>query len=345
MRLLLPSIVLLSFSATIPVLSQSTPPAATPSTATTAKAPVDLTGFKEHIEEKNKALSSQVNNTKAIVKKNTAILEDAKKISADNLRLQAERKALDAQNAEFARESQAMQSETTGVTVPTRPPAPVRVEPVAPVRVEPPPPARVDTAVAPKVEAPQPVRVETVSAPRVETASAPRVEPIAPARVVPAAAPAAVAVPVAAVPFAVVTTPTTPAEVVVRTPDPTVNVAAGGGAPLARTPDAATPRATVQAPAEPLRISSGVSQGMLLTPIAPIYPPIAVTAHVEGAVVMEAVIGKNGSVSSVHAVSGPAMLRGAAMDAVKVARYRPYSVNGQLTEVSATIKVVFQLAH
>jgi protein TonB len=46
----------------------------------------------------------------------------------------------------------------------------------------------------------------------------------------------------------------------------------------------------------------------------------------------------------VRAVSGPAMLRQSALDAVKVARYRPYSINGQLTEVAATIKVVFQLS-
>lgn len=95
-------------------------------------------------------------------------------------------------------------------------------------------------------------------------------------------------------------------------------------------------------PKGPLRISE-MSPGMLLTPIQPVYPAIARTAGVQGTVVLEATISTAGRIESLQAVSGPPMLRGAAKDAVEVARYRPYKLNGQPTEVQTTITVVFRL--
>jgi protein TonB len=82
---------------------------------------------------------------------------------------------------------------------------------------------------------------------------------------------------------------------------------------------------------------------MLLTPIQPVYPVIARTAGVQGTVVLEATISAAGRIESLQVVSGPPMLRGAARDAVEVARYRPYKLNGQPTEVQTTITVVFRL--
>jgi protein TonB len=96
-------------------------------------------------------------------------------------------------------------------------------------------------------------------------------------------------------------------------------------------------------PEEPVHLSSGVTEGMLLTPIQPVYPAIARTAGVQGAVVMEAVISKTGSIESLHAISGPQMLRAAALNAVGAARYRPYKLDGEPTEVQTTITIVFQL--
>ena len=79
------------------------------------------------------------------------------------------------------------------------------------------------------------------------------------------------------------------------------------------------------------------------TPIQPVYPVIARTAGVQGTVVLEATISTAGRIESLQVVSGPPMLRGAARDAVEVARYRPYKLNGQPTEVQTTITVVFRL--
>jgi protein TonB len=93
----------------------------------------------------------------------------------------------------------------------------------------------------------------------------------------------------------------------------------------------------------PVRVSTGVSDGLLLAPIRPVYPAIAKAAGVQGAVVVEAVISKAGRIESLHAVSGPVMLTRAAMDAVAGARYRPYLLNGEAAEVRTTTTVVFTL--
>jgi len=93
----------------------------------------------------------------------------------------------------------------------------------------------------------------------------------------------------------------------------------------------------------PLNISTGVGVGLLLAPIRPIYPPIAIAARKEGTVVIHAIISKTGRIESATAESGPLMLQGAALDAVRAARYRPYLLNGQPTEVDTTFNVVFRL--
>jgi protein TonB len=86
-----------------------------------------------------------------------------------------------------------------------------------------------------------------------------------------------------------------------------------------------------------------VTAGLLLAPIQPVYPVIAKATGVQGTVVLEAIISKAGRIESLHAVSGPPLLRGAALNAVTVARYKPYLLNGEPTEVQATITVVFKL--
>jgi periplasmic protein TonB len=96
-------------------------------------------------------------------------------------------------------------------------------------------------------------------------------------------------------------------------------------------------------PDKPLRISNGVSAGLLLAPIHPVYPAIAKTARVEGTVVVEAIISKGGTIESLHAVSGPDLLRQAAIDAIRVARYQPFKLNGEPTEVQTTITVNFRM--
>ena len=88
-----------------------------------------------------------------------------------------------------------------------------------------------------------------------------------------------------------------------------------------------------------LKISSGVATGNLLAPIRIIYPPIAKAAHVYGTVVIQATISKQGTIENLRVLSGPALLIQAAVDAVKQARYRPFLLNGEPTEVETTVTV------
>jgi len=96
-------------------------------------------------------------------------------------------------------------------------------------------------------------------------------------------------------------------------------------------------------PPKLLKVSGGVIAGRLMVPIQPIYPAIARAAHVSGSVVVEAIISKAGAIESLHVTSGPEMLRAAALDAIRVARYRPFLLNGEATEVQTTITVNFTM--
>jgi protein TonB len=83
---------------------------------------------------------------------------------------------------------------------------------------------------------------------------------------------------------------------------------------------------------------------MLIAPIRPVYPAIAKAAHVEGTVIVKAVISRTGSVESLHVLSGPLMLQRAAIDAIQAAHYHPYRLNGSATAVETTITVNFRMA-
>lgn len=92
-----------------------------------------------------------------------------------------------------------------------------------------------------------------------------------------------------------------------------------------------------------VRVSRGVSAGMLLSPLRPVYPAIARATRTSGTVVVEAIISKSGTIESLHIVSGPELLRTAALDAIWSARYRPFLLNGEPTEVQTTFTVNFSL--
>jgi len=94
-------------------------------------------------------------------------------------------------------------------------------------------------------------------------------------------------------------------------------------------------------PTGPVKISSGVAAGSIITKTQPTYPAIAKAAHVSGAVVLHAIISKTGTITSLQVVSGPEMLRGSAVDAVRSWRYKPYLLNGDPTEVDTTVTVNF----
>lgn len=93
-----------------------------------------------------------------------------------------------------------------------------------------------------------------------------------------------------------------------------------------------------------VRVSQGVSQGLLIHQVRPVYPALARQARIQGMVVLQAVIGKDGSIQNLKVVSGHPMLAPAALEAVKQWRYKPYYLNGEPVEVDTTINVNFTLA-
>jgi protein TonB len=103
------------------------------------------------------------------------------------------------------------------------------------------------------------------------------------------------------------------------------------------------PRVKVEA-AKKVSISAGVAVGLVIQKTTPVYPPLAKAAHVSGTVVIQATISKNGGVGNLRVVSGPAMLRQSALDAVKNWRFRPYLLDGEPVEVDTAVNVTFALA-
>lgn len=121
-----------------------------------------------------------------------------------------------------------------------------------------------------------------------------------------------------------------------------VGNAPGGmlGSVLASVPPAQSPRiATPQR----IRVSSGVSQGLLVKKVAPLYPSDARDQNIQGTVLLQATIDREGNVSSLQLISGHPLLAPAAIEAVKQWKYRPYYLSGNPLEVETQIQVNFTL--
>jgi protein TonB len=90
-----------------------------------------------------------------------------------------------------------------------------------------------------------------------------------------------------------------------------------------------------------VKVSQGVIAGNIISRPDPVYPPIAKAAHVQGVVILHAIISKQGTIEGLTVISGPPMLQSSALDAVRRWRYKPYILNGDPTEVETTINVNF----
>ena len=77
--------------------------------------------------------------------------------------------------------------------------------------------------------------------------------------------------------------------------------------------------------------------------VAPIYPPLAKQARIQGEVVLEAIISREGDVTNLRVVSGHPLLVEAALTAARQWKYRPTLLNGQPVEVVSQVTVPFKL--
>jgi TonB family protein len=127
--------------------------------------------------------------------------------------------------------------------------------------------------------------------------------------------------------------------------------AADAGAAPAMTTDAAEPSddtdslSSVPLSNRLVNVSSGVMAANLVSAPQPSYPTLASLTRTQGNVVMQAVISKDGTVEELHVIKGHRLLRGAAKNAVRNWRYRPYKIDGVPVDVATTVSVDFSLHH
>jgi periplasmic protein TonB len=112
------------------------------------------------------------------------------------------------------------------------------------------------------------------------------------------------------------------------------------GSVLSSTPTVAPHIATPQR----VRVSSGVQSGLLIRKVNPVYPPLARQARIQGVVILQAQISKEGNIENLQLISGHPMLAPAAIEAVKQWKYKPYLLNGEPVEVETQVQVNFTLA-
>jgi periplasmic protein TonB len=102
--------------------------------------------------------------------------------------------------------------------------------------------------------------------------------------------------------------------------------------------------AAQEASPAPIKVSPDVAREFIVQRVAPVYPPLARQARIQGTVTLNIVIGKSGDVRSMQLISGHPMLAPAAVEAVKQWKYRPYEQDGEAVEIETTVQVSFKLA-
>jgi len=97
-------------------------------------------------------------------------------------------------------------------------------------------------------------------------------------------------------------------------------------------------------PQAPIQVPPDSIPTFLVRKVAPVYPPLARQARIQGTVVLRIVIDKEGTVRDPQVVSGHPMLSPAAIEAVKQWRYGRYIADDKPVEVETIVRVGFKLA-
>jgi len=109
-------------------------------------------------------------------------------------------------------------------------------------------------------------------------------------------------------------------------------------------PTASSATSSSSKKAAPLTVSPSIMAGNRIGGDNPKYPAAAKKARVQGTVILDAIIGKDGTIHKLTVVSGPKELRKSSTDAVRTWKYKPYLLNGNPVEVETTIHVIYTLA-
>ncbi len=94
-----------------------------------------------------------------------------------------------------------------------------------------------------------------------------------------------------------------------------------------------------------VKVASGVSTGLLIKKVIPVYPTDAKYAHIQGTVRLRAVINKTGDVADLEVINGPIELVVSAVNAVRKWKYRPYLLMGEPVAVQTEIVVNYALSY
>jgi len=97
-----------------------------------------------------------------------------------------------------------------------------------------------------------------------------------------------------------------------------------------------------EAPTPQAKVPADVMAKLVIHRVDPDYPEAARRENLQGVIVLDVVVGRDGSVLDMHAVNGPAVLAQAAMDALRWWRFEPYRVDGQPVVVETTVAVEFK---
>jgi TonB family protein len=104
---------------------------------------------------------------------------------------------------------------------------------------------------------------------------------------------------------------------------------------------ASLPVPTIQ-PEGPVKVGGKVEEPKLVVSAMPVYPQAAKNSGVQGDVVIETTIDKDGNVAGMRVISGPAMLRQSAVDALRKWKYEPSKLDGQPISVQMTVTLKFR---
>jgi TonB family protein len=89
-------------------------------------------------------------------------------------------------------------------------------------------------------------------------------------------------------------------------------------------------------------VPAEVMEKLVTHRVDPEYPDAARPANLRGIIVLDVVVGRDGSVLEMRAMNGPEVLTQAAMDALRWWRFKPYRIDGQPAVVETTVAVEFK---
>jgi TonB family protein len=115
------------------------------------------------------------------------------------------------------------------------------------------------------------------------------------------------------------------------------------GKVIFQTPPHSPPDSATASTNQPITVPSNVADHYLVQRVEPDYPEAAREQHIQGSVVLEALVGKDGAVEKLSTMSGDPQLASAATDAVRQWRFKPFMRNGSPEDFQTQITVSFRL--